>query len=498
MNKSNLKISPPHIRLNSLVIFEIILLLVVSLGTMFYFVRRILVEESKQNAEQRLEATVQHVDNILLSVEQSAGNIYWDMVKHLDQPDSLNLYCRHLIECNPNIMGCAIALQPNYYPDRETFIAYVHRKSHTSPELIESDRVESGPYTEQKWYTETMATCRASWLDPSMNHEKMLEPVITFCLPLHDEGNVCVGVMAVGLSVNLLSHIVLEAKSSTNSYSVLLSQDGSYIVHPDRQKLAGQKVFDQEDIADNPRALAIAKGMTAGATGNMSFPLDGETWYAFFKPFVRHNVPGRSTEALQWSIATIYPKGDIFSEYNHHVLHILGISFASVLLFYMLCRKAIRRQLKPLIHLTESAEDIADGKYDEEIPDTKRDDEVGYFQQHFQRMQQALSANIRQQEELTATLQQRREQLQTLYKQTKEDDHVKTIFLHNVTGRMISPAESLLTSVTTLCDHYQNIGLQEANREVNNIRQQSETILELLSHKFSVSPNESGKEENHE
>ena len=74
--------------------------------------------------------------------------------------------------------------------------------------------------------------------------------------------------------------------------------------------------------------------------------------------------------------------------------------------------------------------------------------------------------------------------------------------------------------MTNLCDNYQAITLPEADKEIGNIKQQSETILELLSHKFNVtapsgspvgtsnvtvpngSPvgtsNQKGKEESHE
>ena len=43
-----------------------------------------------------------------------------------------------------------------------------------------------------------------------------------------------------------------------------------------------------------------------------------------------------------------------------------------------------------------------------------------------------------------------------------------------------------------------DITLPEANQEINNIKQQSETILELLSNKFKNSSNETGKEDNHD
>ena len=497
------------IRLNTLVILEIVLLLVVSLGVLFFFTRKALVEESKMDAEQRLEATVQHVDNILMTIEQSTGNVFYRLLDNLDKPELMSSFCRHLVESNPNIDGCSIAFKPGYYPDRELFMTYVHRKKYNSPELVFSDNAVNLPYTKQPWFTETMRTCRAAWIDPGQNQDSHVEPIITFCLPIRDYTKECVGVIAVGLSINLLSQIVLETKPSPNSYSLLLSHDGSYIIHPDHQKLSGQNVLTQPEVAESPSALQAAETMMKGGTGDMSFVMNDHTWYIFYKPFVRNNPSGRSMQALNWNIATIYPKSDIFGEYNHLVLHVLGIVLVALLLFYMLCRSAIRKQMKPLMYLTESAERIAEGHYDESIPNVNRDDEVGAFYKHFQYMQKALEKNITRQEEQRATLLKHHEELHKVHQQIQDDDQVKATLLHNVTNRMIAPSESIVASVANLCDNYQNITLPEADKEIANLKQQSETIIELLSHKFdvavaaaasSVSTNaptsEAGKEDN--
>ena len=130
---------------------------------------------------------------------------------------------------------------------------------------------------------------------------------------------------------------------------------------------------------------------------------------------------------------------------------------------------------------------------------------MGVFQQHFRMMQQALEADISQQEQQKITLYERREELQRINQQMEDDDNVKAIFLHNVTNRMIAPSESILNSVTRLCENYQDITPQEVQQETDNIKQQSVNIRELLSHKFNVtapgtSPvrTQEGKEVNHE
>lgn len=488
----------PSIKLYTFVMVVIVALLIVSLGVLFYFTRKVLVEEVKMDAEQRLEGTVQRVDNVLLAIEQATGNVYRALLEDLDHPDHMINYCRRIVECNENIKLCAIAFEPNYYPDKELFFNFVYREKQNSSELtISDDPNSSTPYTQQYWYRKTMETGHPSWLDPGENDNPNLEPIIHYCLPITNQNSECVGVITVGLYLNLLSQIVLEANPSANSYNVLLSDDGSYLIHPNREKLRGQTVFDNQEILESPTALAAAKAMVQGETGDVSFEMNDYNWHLFYKPFVLTSMPGRYMKSLNWSIAMVYPYEDIFGEYNHLVYHVLGIVLVALLVFFLLCKRTINKQIKPLVYLTESAERIADGHYDESFPNVNRDDEVGVFYHHFQLMHKALVDDITKQEEQEVTMSKHHEALEKRYQQIHDDEQVKARFLHNVTNNMIAPAQSIDDSAKALCDHYGDITLTEANKIKANIHQQSETIIELLGHYFNVSSNKAGKENNH-
>ena len=67
------------VRISLMVVLAVALLLGIALFVMFSFSRKALRQEALEKAGQTLTATVQHTDNVLLSVEQASGNIYWDM-----------------------------------------------------------------------------------------------------------------------------------------------------------------------------------------------------------------------------------------------------------------------------------------------------------------------------------------------------------------------------------------------------------------------------------
>ena len=95
-------------RLSLTVIAALATLLLVALLIIFVFSRKAVKEEALMNAGQTLEATMQRIDNILLKVEQSSGNVYWKMLPNIHKPEKLELYTRKLVETTPYITDCTI------------------------------------------------------------------------------------------------------------------------------------------------------------------------------------------------------------------------------------------------------------------------------------------------------------------------------------------------------------------------------------------------------
>lgn len=486
-----------------MVVLAIALLLTVSLAVMFFFSRQVLKSEAMRNAELTLDGTDQQIDIILLSVEQSTGNVYWDLTTHLDKPEIMNDYCRRVVEGNPYIVGCAIVFQPYYYPERELSMYYVHRKNFrlNSEEMVTQETFAEKPYTEQVWYTMPMKTGRANWTPPLKNEETEGEEIISFCLPIYDKSMTPIGVLAADVPIELISNLVLSAKPSQNAYSTLLSHNGSYIVHPDSTKLNHHTVYDLIELDADHSLIEATEAMLAGESGMKPLRIDGKRWYVFYKPFERTEVPGRAMERLNWSVGVVYPENDIFGDYNSLLTYVIVIGIISLLVFFGIYRYVTHRQLKPLQMLTQTAQHIADGNYKETIPETHREDEIGQLQQHFGQMQQSLAKQVSELEQLSRTLEERSEVLKEVYSQAQQANRVKTAFLHNMTNQMIKPAETIEKSVTTLCQNYKDINLEEATCEVETIEQQGEAIIGLINHMIKTAENNptiKGKEDGHE
>lgn len=474
------------VRISLMVVCAIAVLLAAALTIVLLFARKALKEEAKQKAEQTLECTVQRIDNILLSVEQSTGNIYCSLLGNLNQPkERMFTYCRKLVETNPYIVGAAIAFEPgNDTAHGDNFMAYVHcayTNSLKTGDLIESTSYGETPYTEQAWYAEPLKAMHPCWINPQKDLGAGKGTLITFSLPFYNIKGQHVGLLAADVSLALLSKVVLSAKPSPNSYAVLLASDGAFIVHPDSNKLFHQTVYKQMEQDSDPTVKKAIFAMMSGQTGYKHIWLGGLDRYVFYKPFTRANVPGRSMDNLSWSAGIIYPEDDIFGDFNRLLYTVIAIAILGLLLLLVLCQAFCHFQLLPLRLLTKSAQRIAEGHYDEPVPGSTHQDDVGRLQDHFQHMQLALSSNVSELERLTATLQERGEVLSQAYEQAKEADRMKTAFLHNMSNQMSPPVSVITKDVTTLSQHCHTIGKADASRLVDEIQQQGKVITDLLN-----------------
>ena len=179
----------------------------------------------------------------------------------------------------------------------------------------------------------------------------------------------------------------------------------------------------------------------------------------------------------------------------------LGITLFGVLTFYFLCRWLIRRHMKPLCLLTRSAQRVAEGHYDEIVPNSQREDEIGQLQDYFQHMQQSLSSKSAELEQMTEMLKERSQDLQHAYRYTQGSDRMKNTFLNYMTTQMTVPSDVIERSVTKLSNNYHDIDPEEASHEVEIIKEQSEKVLDLLDHMveaLKIEAEEVGKEVGHE
>jgi methyl-accepting chemotaxis protein len=157
-----------------------------------------------------------------------------------------------------------------------------------------------------------------------------------------------------------------------------------------------------------------------------------------------------------------------------------------LLILIVVCQMIVARHLRPLGLLADSAQRIAEGRLDETVPDSGRNDEIGQLQNSFVKMQRSLSDYISDMQQKRETLSQQNEKLQIAYEQAQEAGSVKEHFLSNMTDQMSVNIGSITTLTETLCNDYKTLSRAEMAKIQIQIVNETETITMLLDKMLSA------------
>lgn len=369
------------------------LIFIAALGVFFNESRMAVQRIAIKNATLILDNTIQYVDNILTKVKVATDNTDWLITRHLDAPDSMFVYSRRILENNPDLNGCSISFEPFYFKEKgQYFSAY----SLNTGGVIETTQEgnDNYQYFSMDWYQLPKLLDRPCWTEPFMdiNPDNISSPemIISYCKPIKDSQNNFIGSISVDLSIEWLSQTISAVKPYPNSYTIMIGKGGTFFVHPDTTKLFYQTIFTQTMLEPDTAITNLGHAMQSGEEGYRALYLYGEECYVLYKPL----------GDTGWSVGLVCPTKDIFSGYYHLTNTIIGIVIVGLLLMLMVFNSVISKQLEPLEELAYQAESIASGRFDEELSDLDRNDEIGQLSQSFHNMQQSLIRQIKELQEI--------------------------------------------------------------------------------------------------
>ena len=371
------------------------IIFVAAFSFMFAESRRTVREEAINRATQVLDNTVQRVNAILNSVVVATNNTVWLPLRHLDAPDSMFVYSRRILENNPDLNGCSIAFEPDFFPDRgHYFSAYSNNESVPIRTIQEGN--ESYDYFYMDWYQLCKLLDKPCWTEPFVNVNpegiESSEMIISYCKPMKDPDGKFIGTFSTDLSLNWLSNTISAVKPYPNSYSIMLGRGGTYFVHPDTTKLFYETIFTETMERPDSAVTALGHAMLRGEDGMRQLTFEGQDSYVFYKPL----------GTTGWSMAIVCPESDIFGGYNRLRRIVIIIVLTGLLLMLMAFSRIIKKELTPLNSLARQAETISSGQFDHTMPDDGRIDEIGQLSKSFGNMQHSLVNYIDELKQTTA------------------------------------------------------------------------------------------------
>jgi sigma-B regulation protein RsbU (phosphoserine phosphatase) len=300
----------------------------------------------------------------------------------------------------------------------------------------------------------------------------------SYCCPMRDNEGRYLGSITASLTLKWLSHAVTAIQPYPNSSAIMIGRTGTYLVHPDTAKLFRETIFSDAAPEAQQDINALGKAMLAGRSGMVETIVDGLNAYIFYCPL----------ERTGWSIAIVCPESDVFARYNRLLFIVWGIIGVSLLLLLLFCYQTVRKAVQPLRQLDLQARRIADGHFDETLPESTRHDSVGRLTNSFIQMQRSLAESVAAIRSVNAELEQRHEELSRAYELKMETNRRKTAFVQDMYHEIRTPLNIISGFSQVLAASLHELPTEEVEDITARMQQSAADISRLTRELSDVSP----------
>ena len=222
--------------------------------------------------------------------------------------EDLESWTRALVTKDKRVFGICIAFEPKQFVGArryEDYCLYVHEQGDgLSTKQLLPPNYPPPFYRERDWYTFPKRTKSPAWTEPYREVSADNTPMVTYSVPFYRQDKFS-GVVTADLSIDYFRslHNLLKNQSlGPDSYSFVISQNGTFVYHPDPQYEFPAVASSVKRIPVAPDFLDLVERMRQEDTGRIH-ATDFSTGQPAVFYFAR--IP-----ATGWQFVVVYPAPD--------------------------------------------------------------------------------------------------------------------------------------------------------------------------------------------
>jgi len=381
----NLRIGP---RLALLTLLGATLVLAAITAFCYLFGSRQIERETREKAIYLAVGTANRIETVQRGVEKVAQALAARIAEGERSPGRVRAMLVHAVTENPEVCGATFA----YAPGKTS--AGMRRKA---PYVFRSGGriafkdlgVAHFRYDLWDWYTLPRDLERPVWSEPYYDEGGGGVLMVTYSVPVFDgngAGRRLAGVVTCDVSLDWLTDLLRSIRFAETGYAFLISRNGTYICHPNREYVVRETVFSMAESLNRPELRTVGRRMIAGETGFIPLRnlVNRAPSHLAFAP-----VPSTG-----WSVSVIVTDAELLAPVYSlsRAVALVGLAgFALLLLITLIIARTITQPLRALDAATDT---LARGDLDAPLPSIAGNDEVAHLARSFSRMRRELKRSM--------------------------------------------------------------------------------------------------------
>ena len=272
-------------------------------------------------------------------MEMNAMNVFDEVGKHMDSPESVIDALKSKTSLNPDVKGYFAAFVPNYFPQKgQWFEPYVHRTDSRGGFTVRDVGSASHDYTKSDWYIQALDAKDCFWSDPYFYYDGtgISGRYCTFVKPVFDASGRLACVCGADMTFEWLTNELKRMDDATRRsdmlskfrmfdgldfYTVLLDKDGNCIAYP----LGRSAPLKDEEVLRN---------LAAKKSGSIDVTVNGVPSTAYYAPM----------EHIGWSVAVIVPDHVVWKPLLIVGAILLGVAVFGLLVVWLALRRGVNQR----------------------------------------------------------------------------------------------------------------------------------------------------------
>ena len=377
-----------------------ILLFCMALGlvifSIYYYYTRTTIERSaRENAISLADNTISKIEEIIKPTETIPNNLAWIIETGAIPKDSILPFLTKVVKNNPSIYASAIAFEPYAFnKDKYYYSPYAYRNGDSIEETFLG--AADYDYFIMDWYQIPSVIQQPYWSEPYYDDNGGNALLTTYSVPFYMNENgkrEFGGIITIDISLEWLTDIVNSVKIFETGYAFLISRNGMYVTHPNREDIMNKTIFTKARELDDPQIRELGREMISGKSNlwNISLKGPGNVW-----------IYHKQLSSTKWTLGVVYPNNEMYAELHKLNLIIIILSLIGLVLLMFFTTWIINKLLSPLTKFAKSARVIAEGNFNSELPAIETNNEMKELHESFQFMQNELANYIENLKETTS------------------------------------------------------------------------------------------------
>lgn len=339
MIQTNMKNNTETGKVRKTILLIVATVLLLMLVVSFLICRYAIMKQAHVGYMGIMNVASEKISKTVGGMEMNALNVFDEVGKHMDSPESVIAALKSKTSLNPDVKGYFAAFVPNYFPQKgQWFEPYVHRTDSRGGFTVRDVGSASHDYTKSDWYIQAQDAKDCFWSDPYFYYDGtgISGRYCTFVKPIFDASGRLVCVCGADMTFEWLTNELKQMDDATRRsdmlskfrmfagldfYTVLLDKDGNCIAYP----LGRSAPLKDEEVLRN---------LAAKKSGSIDVTVNGVPSTAYYAPM----------EHIGWSVAVIVPDHVVWKPLLIVGAILLGVAVFGLLVVWLALRRGVNQR----------------------------------------------------------------------------------------------------------------------------------------------------------